>query len=318
MMIWSNDTIVRAWPVLVLAVLIAIVCYYMTKEDKETYYSPRAMDQYLIKIRQNIWHEAEKRLHELRNQNHAKILKTNDEVKKHKQAYLYSREFLLNDLAQNMGLYGHVPDYLAVYRESKGIDHRLKDSQIMRDMYSDILADTAAKIYYVYYDLDSHSYKWLNIAEAASKSNVPMSTKARNIVEAANMLSLHFEMGNKAKIDWHKLDKHNYLGFVVNENGETIKLLMNKPDNMSVGQPVRAQLYQNEARAKFVTDSRDLLSFDKLFDLALKKCTALRSKELKRIKDFNKSQNAESASTKKMHENYDKVINLEEKEKDER
>ena len=93
---------------------------------------------------------------------------------------------------------------------------------------------------------------------------------------------------------------------------------MNKPDNMSVGQPVRAQLYQNEVRAKFVTDSRDLLSFDKLFDLALEKCTALRSKELKRIKDFNKSQNAESVSTEKTHEDHNKVINLEEKEKDER
>lgn len=314
MMIYSYDSLVRVWPVLFLTVLVVIIFYYMTREDKETYYSPRAMDQYLNKIKELIWREAEKRLHALRNQDHAKILKTKNEVKKHKQAYVYSRDFLLSDLAKNMGFYGRVPDYVQVYCESRNINKE-PDKSVMQKMYKEILADETVRIYYVYYDLDSHSYKWLDIVEAASKSNVPMSTSARNVVETANMLNMHFEMGEKARIDWHKLDKYDYLGYVINENDETIKLLMHKGDGLSSGEPVKAQLYKHSADSQLVVNSSDLLSFSELFDLALDKCTKLRMNELARIKAFNKKQDLKK--TEKPKEKSDKVIDLKEKEKDE-
>lgn len=315
-MIYSYDIIMHAWPVLVLAAVTSIICYYFTRENKETYYSPHAMDQYLDQIKNSIWREGETRLHELRNQDHAQILKTNDEFKKHKQAYMYSRDFLIKDLAQNMGLYGHVPDYVKTYRESENLDDKTSDKNVMRKMYKFVLSDTETRIYYVYYDLESHSYKWLDMVNAASKTDVPMSTGARNIIEACSMLSLHFNMGEKARLDWHKLNKTDYLGYVFNENGESIKLKMHMPSAMQTGVVESVQLYKTIKDAEFASYDTDLMSVSELFDLALKRCTILRTREFERIKKLNQTQE-ENYVPKKADKTKIKIIDLKEKEKDE-
>lgn len=312
-MIYSYNTIVHAWPVLVLAIVILTICYYFTRENKETYYSPRAMDQYFDQIKNSIWREGEKRLHKLRNQDHAQILKTNNELKKHKQAYMYSREFLIKDLAQNMGLYGHVPDYVRTYRESENLG-KISDKDVMRKMYKFVLSDTETRIYYVYYDLESHSYKWLDIISAASKSNVPMSTSARNIIEACSMLSLHFNMGEKARLDWHKLNKADYLGYVFNENGESIKLKMHMPSAMQTGVVESVQLYKTTKDAEFASYDTDLMPVSELFDLALKRCTALRKRELERIKKLNQMP-GQSYVPKRTDKTKTKIIDLPEERK---
>lgn len=302
--------------VIVLALILIIVCIYFNRENRETYYSPRAMEQYLDSIKRAIWDECIAHLHELRNQDKAHVIKTQSEIKKHKQAYMYSRQFLLKDTAESFGLYEKTPDYLQLWRDANDIDENIDNRSALINLHGSLLSDTSTQVYYVYYDLDKHKYIWLDIAEAAEKLSVPMQTRAREIVQACSMLIMHFDLGTESRLEWQKLAKFDYLGSIINDNGDCIKLKLHRNNANDLAYPTGVQLFKNKDDLNAITDGSDLISVHKLFNLALDKSIELKSAEKKRINQFDKDRNAKLADDSKSSD-ASKIINLSDgKEKD--
>lgn len=303
-------------PVIALVLIIIIVCIYFNRENRETYYSPRAMEQYLNSIKRAIWEEAIKHLHELRNQDKAHVIKTHSEIKKHKQAYMYSRAFLLKDTAESFGLYEEMPDYLRLWRDANDIDDQIDDRAALINLRGSLLSDTSTQVYYVYYDLDKHKYVWLDIAEAAEKPSVPMQTKAREIVQACSMLIMHFDLGTESRLEWQKLAKFDYLGSIINDSGDCIKMKLRRDSNSDLARVAAVQLFKNKDDLNVISDGSDLISVHKLFNLALVKSIELKNAEKKRISDFDKKQDGHCVHTNEPIKD-SKIIKLDqEKEKD--
>lgn len=246
--------------ILLFGIAIILYVYYAQRKMRDVH----TVDDYLANTRNAVWNLAMNKLHKLRNQEHATIVKTNNVKIKSKQAYMYSWDFLKRDLSKTLGIYGHnkLPDYLQLWREWQNIADDTKDSNVVKSMLDWLDKNKDCQIFYVYYDLDKKMYVWCDMAQAANNPKVPMQDQARFILLAAETLNLYLVPNNEMELEVVKSFDQGDIVLMNTCKDIYVKALWNKQKydfNYM-------QVYDDKESSKFVCDGKDLITLDSLFD----------------------------------------------------
>lgn len=258
----------KAWLIMISLVLIMLICvYYARKMSDSDVFGTEAIDKYFEQLRQKTWEIAMENMHQERNQAKAKIVKTDDKAKKAKQAYMYSYDFLKRDIARNLGIYGHVPDYVKIWAETQ-TDKKLN----LQDKNQVLLAfdkwlDPDCRIYYLYFDIKQNKYVYSDMVQAASDMTIPMKKELKRKVLAGEMLSLHFMPVEKLTVEWSRIGRRKYLGIIKLNPTNYIKLLITSRANETT--LLGVQFYNSEKALKAAKNGEDLLTLKEMYQQIL-------------------------------------------------
>lgn len=154
--------------------------------------------------------------------------------------YLYSNSQLLESAKRSLGLYGQVPEsWLKAWQDRKG--HHEEDEQ--QSLLQFIMNyDPAVKYWYVAYN--GRNYDWIPFDKAMKDTKLNIDPRLRWNYDANEMLSMHFEINDKARVSWRNLSKSKkdfYDRMLVEDPNGSILLV-----DLYNLKPIRAQIFANK------------------------------------------------------------------------